>query len=120
MRPERLKAHLSGKTHVILRVQAEPKREFRELRYYDPDGSVRGFEEEDGTIKPIPVAVTWKTDEQGLATESSIAPGIPFRYTIMRRRDGNISYYFYEPGAKNHGWLAFRTADVREGEPKVL
>jgi hypothetical protein len=110
---------LAGQTHVIERVSPEPEhRRWRELRYYAADGRMPGFKEEDGRVEPYPAAVTWRIRDGFLETVSSLTPEKTTRYRLMTRVDGQIAYYFHEPGSQLHGLCGFYTIEIRTGEPQ--
>jgi len=110
---------LADHTHVIERTTTDPPRRWRELRYYTADGRMPGFKEEDGRIEPYPAAVTWRIQDGLLETVSSLAPEKTTRYKLMARSDGQIAYYFHEPGSQLHRLCGFHTIEIRAGEPQV-
>jgi hypothetical protein len=110
---------LAGRTHVIRRISSDqPPRRWRELRFYAPDGQMRGYaEEEDGRIHAHPAKVTWRVEGVQLVIDSSVEPQKPFRYTMRVGVDGELIYVHYEPGAPLHGYVLFRTMEILATEP---
>jgi hypothetical protein len=117
VRPEKLAAFLGGKTHIVERSGVEPARRWREWRHYAADGRMMGFEEVEW--KPVAIAGTfrWRAGKGGRVIEKE-GEGKVLEYVIMVRRDGSVAY-FLEEGTGN-GVFAFRTVEVREGEPEAV
>jgi hypothetical protein len=111
-----LPARLSGQTHVIQHWSGDGPLPWYELRYYSPDGKLRGYKRVEGKITALPAEVTWRVEGNVLITLSSLEPDKPNRYKLTRNRGGGIVYYLADTAWKA---LAFSTVEIRQGEPVV-
>jgi hypothetical protein len=118
LKPYEIADTLGGHTHVVAATTADPARDFRELFYYGPDGTLHVFrQEKDGRVHRLPgPRRSWAVD--GVLLDHIDPEAGKRRFFLTRRRlDGRFSYFEFKGPPPQVGQLAFYTADVREGEP---
>jgi hypothetical protein len=108
---------LSGQTHVSHYGSNDPPRNWKEMRYYSPDGRVIQYEEEGGRTRLIPGNVTWSIEGGLFVTLNDLQPGNKNRYLLRETPEGQIGYYIHAPFSRIHGILSRRTVAIQAGEP---
>ena len=105
IRPERIAALLSGKTHVVRRDPTADAAGWTELRHYGADGMLRIYREADEktTLSEGPFA--WTVKDGGLVIAEATGQ---VHFILMKRRDGVVSYFRTDPQNPRNAVLAFR------------
>jgi hypothetical protein len=114
---DQLAARLRGQTHLMQYGSLDPPRQWKDLHYFSPDGTVIRYREEAGHIERLDAVVTWTVEDGRLVTVNDIRPGNKITYRLADTPDGRVAYYIHAPGSRANGVLSRRTSAVQSGEP---